>query len=152
MYELKNQQKPFISKTAVLKGNDYREERIILNTYSGKILSTKVVFFGQTKKSAKIYTYVNGKLFNEQESLNFNKTFISKLSTNRGFSFANDFDIPEIKNKNEAVVFWFGQEPKLSFEKARRRKTAEIYNGHVVGGKVVDITYNENKLMNGFYR
>ena len=150
LYELKNEQKPFISKTSMLKGNDYREERITLNTYSGKILSTKMVFAGQTNKSAKIYTYVNGKLFNEQETLKFDKNFISKLSTNRGFSFANDFDIPEIKDKNEAVVFWFGEEPKLSFEKARRRKTAEIYNGKVVGGKVVDVTYNENKVMNGF--
>jgi predicted RNA-binding protein with RPS1 domain len=150
LYELKNQQKPFISKTSLLKGNDYREERITLNTYSGKILSAKMVFAGQNDKPAKIYTYVNGKLFNEQESLKFDKNFISKLSTNRGFSFANDFDIPEIKDKNESVVFWFGKEPKLSFEKARRRKTAEIYNGQVVGGKVVDITYNENKLMNGF--
>lgn len=150
LYELKNEQKPFISKTSVLKGNDYREERITLNTYSGKILFTKMVFLGQTDKSAKIYISVNGKLYNEQESLKFDKNFISKLSTNRGFSFANDFDIPEIKDKNGAVVFWFGQEPKLSFEKARRRQIAKTYNGKAISGKVVDITYSENKLMNGF--
>ena len=150
LYELKNEQKPFVSKTSILKGNDYREERIILNTYSGKILATKVLFMGKTNKSVKVYISVNGKLYNEQESLKFDKNFISKLSTNRGFSFASDFDIPEIKHKNEAVVFWFGQEPKLSFEKARRRQTAKTYNGKAISGKVVDITYNENKLMNGF--
>ncbi|MDQ8003631.1 MAG: M56 family metallopeptidase [Pedobacter sp.] len=150
LYKLKNQQKPFISKTSLLKGNDYREERITLNTYSGKILSAKMVFVGQNHKPAKIYTYVNGKLFNEQESLKFDKNFISKLSTDRGFSFANDFDFPEIKDKNEAVVFWFGQEPKLSFAKTRSRQAAKTYNGQVIGGKVVDVTYNESKLMNGF--
>lgn len=150
LYELKNEQKPFISKTSVLKRNDYREERITLNTYSGKILATKVGFMGKTNKSVKVYISVNGKLYNEHESLKFDKNFISKLSTNRGFSFANDFDIPEIKDKNLAVVFWFGQEPKLSFEKARRRQTAKTYNEKAISGKIVDITYNENKLMNGF--
>lgn len=150
LYELKNQDKPFISKTAFLKGSDYREERITLNTYSGKILSTTVVFSGQANKSAKIYIYVNGKLFNEQESLKFDKNFISKLSTNRGFSFANNFDIPEIKDKNGSVVFWFGKEPNLSVAMAKSRKYAQSYNGKTIEGEVVDITFSPTKVMSGF--
>ncbi len=148
--KLNHQNKPFVQRTKLKTADGYSSEQITLNTINGKPVSTKVIFSG-TAQSIKIWLFIDGKLYSEEEALKFDKNLISRLSEKRGYGMSGDFDLPETNNEKYAYVFWFGNEPKLSAATAKNRAYYQKYNGTTVEGKILGYTYSPvSKVMDGF--
>ncbi|RZL47761.1 MAG: M56 family metallopeptidase [Pedobacter sp.] len=143
--------KPFIFKGANMEFGKYKSERIVLNTVNGRILSVKIVHGTPDNQPSKIFIYNDGKLYNEEETLKFDKNFIAKLSEKRGFSKSSDYSIPTLVNEKDAYVFWFGSEPKLAVQTSKSRSYFQKYNGKTIDGQIVELTYSPTtKVMDGF--
>lgn len=145
------QDKPFIQRNVKTNKENYRAEQVTLNTVSGSPISTTIINSPSNTVTPIIWVYVNDKLYAEKEAIAFDKKFISALPAKRGFAMAKDYDIPSITNKDNAYVFWFGTEPRISSELATRRSYIKKYNGKTIEGQILELTYTEStKIMNGF--
>jgi len=131
---------------------DYSYEKITINS-PGKPMETSVaVSGGNGVRPAKLWFYIDNKLYSEAEAQKFGATFVKRLSTNKGFSFASRYDMPSLEKNGADVVFWFGKEPKLSERAAKNTAISQKYNGTTVTGTVLGYSYSSlnKKLMDGF--
>ncbi len=150
--ELK-QDKPFIERMKHKEDRKaYSYEKITINS-PGKSIQTSVAVSGENEvRPAKLWFYINDKLYSEAEAQKFDAAFVKRLSTNKGFSFASRYDIPSLEKNGSNVVFWFGKEPKLSENTVKSKAITQKYNGTTVTGTVVGYSYSplNKKLMDGF--
>ena len=132
--------RPFLSKSAVMQYGQYKSERFTLHTVSGKIPSLRILHSPISSEPSKVFIYVNGKLYSEKETLKFDKKFIASLSEKRGFAKADDYDISTIDNKGKTYIFWFGREPKLTIEAEKSRNSSQNRTIRKAEGQLTQLT------------
>jgi beta-lactamase regulating signal transducer with metallopeptidase domain len=143
--------KPFVNRLITNNEGRYRVERVSLNTVSGKQPLTEVTFYKETAPSKmKVWVFINQKWYSEEETSKFDASFISKLSTNRGWCFGSLYAGSESPVDKEDLVFWIGNEPELSASEAKRRVIYKKYNGTSINGQIVDLTYSSTNALEGF--
>ncbi|TKC01907.1 M56 family metallopeptidase [Pedobacter cryotolerans] len=143
--------RPFLSKSAVMQYGQYKSEKFTLHTVSGKIPSLRIVHSPIGSEPSKVFIYANGKLYSEKETLKFDKKFIASLSEKRGFAKAADYDIPTITNRKKTYIFWFGKEPKFTAKTAKSRNFSQKHKSEKVNGQLAGlINSSKTKTLDGF--